>query len=43
MAKANNLSPYNYLQFVFEILPTLGEYDDLDTLLPWRWKNTIPA
>lgn len=42
-AKANGLSPYEYLQFVFETLPTLGEDDDLDTLLPWRWKDTLPA
>ncbi|WP_234255699.1 IS66 family transposase [Billgrantia aerodenitrificans] len=41
-AKANGLSPYEYLQFVFEILPTLGEEDDLDMLLPWRWKDTLP-
>lgn len=42
-AKANGLSPYDYLQFVFETLPTLGEGDDLDALLPWRWKDTLPA
>jgi len=28
---------------VFETLPTLGEDDDLDTLLPWRWKETLPV
>jgi transposase len=42
-AKVNGLSPYNYLQFVFETLPTLDEDDDLDCLLPWRWKETLPA
>src|SRR5690554_5129733 len=42
-AKANGLSPYEYLQFVFETLPTLGEDDDLGTLLPWRWKDTLPV
>lgn len=42
-AKANGLSPYEYLQFVFETLPTLDEEDDLDTLLPWRWKDTLPV
>jgi len=42
-AKANGLSPYPYLQFVFETLPTLGEGDDLDALLPWQWKETLPA
>lgn len=41
-AKANGHSPYEYLQFVFNILPTLGEDDDFATLLPWRWKETLP-
>ncbi|MCG6659922.1 IS66 family transposase [Halomonas campisalis] len=41
-AKVNGLSPYEYLQFVFETLPMLGEDDDLDCLLPWRWKDTLP-
>ncbi|XKE44618.1 IS66 family transposase [Halomonas organivorans] len=42
-AKANGLSPYEYLQFVFETLPTLGAEDDLSSLLPWQWKDTLPA
>jgi transposase len=42
-AKVNGLSPYEYLQFVFETLPTLGDDDDLNTLLPWQWKDTLPA
>lgn len=42
-AKANGLVPYQYLQFVFETLPTLGEDDDLGMLLPWRWKDTLPV
>ncbi|WP_406565588.1 transposase domain-containing protein [Halomonas jincaotanensis] len=41
--KANGLSPYDYLQFVFETLPILGEEDDLNTLLPWQWKDTLPG
>jgi len=41
-AKVNGLSPYEYLHFVFETLPTLGKEDDLNTLLPWRWKATLP-
>ncbi|NLC22596.1 MAG: IS66 family transposase, partial [Halomonadaceae bacterium] len=41
-AKANGLVPYQYLQFVFETLPTLGEEGDLEALLPWRWKETLP-
>ena len=40
-AKANGLSPYDYLQYVFATLPTLND-DDLNTLLPWQWKETLP-
>ncbi|MCS2608483.1 IS66 family transposase [Halomonas dongshanensis] len=40
-AKANGLSPYDYLQHVFVTLPTL-HHDDLGTLLPWQWKETLP-
>jgi len=40
-AKANGLSPYDYLQYVFETLPTLND-DELSTLLPWHWKETLP-
>ena len=42
-AKVNGLSPYDYLQFVFETLPRLGDDDNLDALLPWQWKETLPA
>ncbi|UEQ03877.1 IS66 family transposase [Halomonas profundus] len=41
-AKANGLSPYDYLQHVFETLPSLND-DDLNTLLPWQWKETLPV
>ncbi|MCA1772174.1 MAG: transposase domain-containing protein [Halomonas sp.] len=41
-AKANGLSPYAYLQYVFETLPTLND-DDFNTLLPWQWKETLPV
>lgn len=41
-AKANGLPPYEYLHYVFETLPTLDE-DDFSTLLPWHWKDTLPA
>ncbi|NYS61241.1 IS66 family transposase [Vreelandella salicampi] len=41
-AKANGLSPYEYLQHVFETLPTLND-DELSTLLPWQWKETLPV
>ncbi|WP_280563512.1 MULTISPECIES: IS66 family transposase [unclassified Chromohalobacter] len=41
-AKVNGLSPYEYLQFVFDTLPTLAEDDDLDALMPWHWKETLP-
>ena len=40
-AKANGLSPYDCLQYVFATLPTLDD-DDLNTLLPWQWKETLP-
>lgn len=40
-AKANGLSPYDYLQYVFATLPTLDD-DDFSTLLPWQWKETLP-
>lgn len=42
-AKSNGLSPYEYLQFVFETLPMLDAEDDLSSLLPWRWKETLPV
>ncbi|MCL7931751.1 IS66 family transposase [Halomonas llamarensis] len=41
-AKANGLSPYEYLRYVFETLPTLND-DELTTLLPWHWKDTLPS
>ncbi|MDQ7734152.1 IS66 family transposase, partial [Halomonas sp. SpR1] len=41
-AKANGLSPYDYLQYVFATLPTLDD-DELNTLLPWQWKETLPV
>ncbi len=34
-AKANNLEPYNYLRYLFEVLPSTPE-DKLHTLLPTR-------
>ncbi|MGP9550792.1 transposase domain-containing protein, partial [Halomonas sp. AOP42-D1-22] len=40
-AKANGLSPYDYLQYVFATLPTLND-DELSMLLPWQWKETLP-
>ncbi|QNU60813.1 IS66 family transposase [Vreelandella titanicae] len=42
-AKANGLSPYDYLQHVFATLPTLKNDDELNTLLPWQWKETLPV
>ena len=41
-AKVNGLSPYDYLQFVFATLPTLDPETDIEVLLPWRWKETLP-
>lgn len=39
-AKANGLSPYQYLLFVFEILPTLGEDDEVQVTVrtPGMWE-----
>ncbi|MDR5876298.1 IS66 family transposase [Vreelandella gomseomensis] len=41
-AKANGLSPYDYLQYVFATLPALDD-NELLTLLPWQWKETLPV
>lgn len=41
-AKANDLIPYQYLNFLFEMLPNidLNDYDALDACLPWS--ETLP-
>lgn len=41
-AKANNLSPFHYLNYLFEKLPNIdtSDYNQLDELLPWS--STIP-
>lgn len=31
------------LTALIEALPTLGDADDLDALLPWCWKATLPV
>ena len=35
-AKANDLEPYWYLRFIFELLPQLSEGGSLESLLPWN-------
>ena len=42
-AKANGLSPFNYLKYLFEILPNVDieDQDALDKLLPWS--DTLPS
>lgn len=42
-AKANHLSPFHYLTYLFEKLPNidLNDTDQLDTLLPWS--ESLPA
>jgi hypothetical protein len=42
-AKANGLKPFQYLTYLFEMLPNIDieNIDELDALLPWS--NSIPA
>ncbi len=35
-AKANNLEPYAYLRYIFEMLPTASSLEDYEALLPWK-------
>lgn len=34
-AKANNIKPLSYLNYIFETMPTLPSQDKYDALLPW--------
>lgn len=38
-AKANGLTPSDYLHYLFKELPKLKPVDDLDHLLPWNFAN----
>ena len=38
-AKANQLSPYDYLKTVFTALPNAQTLEDVDALLPWRQRK----
>ena len=40
-AKANNLSPSDYLQNVFTQLPAAQNIDDIEALLPWNVKDVV--
>lgn len=35
-AKANNLEPYAYLRYIFEMLPTASSLEHYEALLPWN-------
>jgi hypothetical protein len=39
-AKINNLKPFEYLKYIFEVMPNISP-DLYDSLLPWS--ETIPA
>lgn len=41
-AKANNLEPYHYLEYIFTHLPYTQTKADLEKLLPWNVKTKIP-
>lgn len=40
-AKANGLEPYAYLKHLFNELPKINNYDDVDKLLPSNYKNAV--
>ena len=40
-AKANHLEPYSYLRKVFTDIPNAETVDDIDQLLPWRFKGVV--
>lgn len=43
-AKANGLNPYEYIQYLLEMIPQLPTFVDeakLAAYLPWIYKNTI--
>jgi|TARA_R100000027_G_scaffold24857_1_gene18077 hypothetical protein len=42
MAKANGLTPYGYLKWVFEELPNAQCVEVIETLLTWNVKVTPP-
>jgi transposase len=41
-AKANNLEPYHYLEFIFKRLPEADTTEKLEQLLPWNVSEIIP-
>jgi hypothetical protein len=34
-AKENSVNPFDYLAVVFRLAPNLGQYEPMDSLLPW--------
>ena len=39
-ARANDVEPYAYLNYLFEHLPAAGTVEQIEALLPW---NVTPA
>ncbi|WP_188503325.1 transposase domain-containing protein, partial [Lacimicrobium alkaliphilum] len=39
-AKANDLSPFDYLHYLFKEVPSLKPGDDLAHLLPWNFAKS---
>jgi len=42
-AKANGLNPYEYLRWVFTLLPNATSVEEVERLLPWEYHNQIAA
>ena len=42
-AKANGIEPYGYLVEVFTRLPQMNTDAEIDALLPWHYKDSLPA
>ena len=42
-ARANNLNPYNYLDYIFTMIPVADTKEKLEKLLPWNVVGKIPS
>ena len=42
-AKANGLEPYSYLTQILKALPYADTVEKIEALLPWNFKNMVPA
>ena len=38
-AKANHIEPYAYLKHLFDHIPNTPSFEDIDSLLPWQYKQ----